>query len=473
VSTHTIILISIDNLRADCVGANPDPPSGPRRTRRPGTPTLDALAASGTFFQRCFAAASYTTASHASMLTGVFPVRHQVREYYRYPLNPEVPTVFELFKNAGYETLLATDFPFLLGPTLGFTRSVDRYLDQQDAEAINWIAERRDRPAFAFVHFGSVHNPFGLTSVEVDGDEFLSQVQAVERLVGSTGAGVETEWPERERSAHERHLRQRYFACTDALYESGRYDDLTELYVKGVEYFDRRRLARFIERLRAAGILDRALLVVTGDHGEEYSTRAFGHFNGLWEGIVNVPLIVAGPGVPRGVMRRDVCRTVDIVPTLADLAGLTLPAGAPGFDGVTLRPLFEDAGDLRLTARGEVWFGHSNEIRNFMERCVVAGHLLPSPSLSTTLLEYARNAEWKLVLRTDLVKTEETAWLFHVEDDRTETHDLAASYPDVAAAMRAEIVSRRGSVTGTPLEFADVDLESLRENLKDLGYLPG
>ena len=104
-SFDRIILVSIDNLRADCLSANSDKAKlAPYNLSSYGsTPTLDALASQGAFFTHCFSAASYTTASHASMLTGLYPAQHGVREYYRNGIRKNVRTLFQILKDAGYD----------------------------------------------------------------------------------------------------------------------------------------------------------------------------------------------------------------------------------------------------------------------------------------------------------------------------------------------------------------------------------
>jgi choline-sulfatase len=474
-ANNRIILISIDNLRADCLSANPDKSvlAPYALSRHCNTPTLDGLISSGVFFPRCFSAASYTTASHASILTGLFPARHGIREYYHNGLGKNVRTLFQILKAIGYDTLLATDFPFLIGPNLGFTRSVDQFIDQNENQALSWLEEHRDRPAFAFVHFGSVHNPFGLTSLEFDGDYFVTQVTKLAEKVGVPPIpDLGPEWPERKRSREEQVLRQRYFHCTDALYQRGQYGDLMQLYVDGIEYFDGNRFHKFIERLQNSGLLDDAVVAILADHGEEYSTRAFAHFNGLWEGIINVPLIVLGPEVPHGIVRHDVCRTVDVVPTLLDLAGVsTLETGAGNFDGLSLRSLFNSDSALRLKARGETWFGHTEKIRGFMEQCLVAGQLLPTPHFSTVRLEYLRDENWKFILRTDLETGEETPSIYRVEQDRTESSDLSATQGSLCDLMKHEITQYRGASFHEELNLENKALEDLRAELKDIGYL--
>jgi arylsulfatase A-like enzyme len=467
----TVILISIDNLRADCISANPDKSAlaDYNLDHYTETPILDNLVSKGTFFPNCYSASSYTTASHASILTGLYPAQHGVQEYYRNAISRDVQTIFDIFKRAGYVTLLATDFPFLIGPNLGFTRSVEHFIKEDDEQVLKYFNMHQDEKLFAFVHFGSVHNPFGLSSLKIDGEYFVQQVaQLGEKMGVPEMFRLEEEWIEHSRSTRERLMRQRYFRCTDLMYQQCRYNELMNLYSRGIEYFDRHRFRLFIEQMVELCKNDSTVLVVTADHGEEYSKRAFAHYNGLWEGIVNVPLIIIGPGIPGQKIQQSICRTVDIVPTLLDLAGINKDKSNFDLDGMSLAPgLYKDP----LSAKGETWFGYTEQIRNFMKLCQKAGKLLQVRSLANTRLEYMRKDEWKFILRSDFSKKQEESYLFHMKDDRLEKNNLAAQQPDIVKIMKEEVISGRRQSRVEEFHVEGEELEDLALNLKDIGYL--
>jgi arylsulfatase A-like enzyme len=474
---NRVILLSIDNLRADCISANSNKAALARfhLDHLPVTHTLDQLASQGTSFWQCFSAASYTTASHASILTGVFPPRHGVQEYYRHGLSDQVQTLFQRFKNAGYVTLLATDFPFLIGPNLGFTRSVDHFIIEQDDQVMRLLEAHRADKLFAFVHFGSVHNPFGLTSLEIDGDYFVQQVEQLGAKMGvPEQTTLEQEWIERPRATRERLMRQRYFKCTDKMYQQGQYDELMQLYARGIEYFDSHRFKRFIAQIEDSGLLDNALFALLADHGEEYDERAFAHYNGLWEGIINVPLIIRGPDIPAGQVSQSLCRSVDVAPTLLDLAGAGFNrASEIEFDGTSLRSPIQNRQPMHLAARGETWFGHTQRLVDFMALCQSTGRLLKARGIANTRLEYLRTSEWKLIVKTDMEQESERCSLFDISTDLLEEHDLAEQRPDIVATLGAELKAGRSQSAGQELHLESQQLSELALDLKDLGYLQG
>ena len=470
-----VLLVSIDNLRSDCVGAHPARGALRRfAVDDPVTPTLDAVVASGTTFRQCFSAAPYTTASHASILTGALPARHGIREYYRTGLSSSVSTLFELFKRRGYTTVLATDFPVLLGPILGFSRAVDHYLVEDDAAVAALLASLRG-PVFCFWHFGGVHNPFGLTSPAVDGGFFQAEVERVAAMAGiPEQTEAEAEWLDRERDERERLLRQRYIRATDTMYAHGRYDELMQLFVGGVGHFDRRRFADAIAALERLGWWQEATMAVVADHGEEYSERAFAHFNGLWDGIVQVPFILRGPGVEPGRAVDWVCRTIDVAPTLLELAGAELTAAeAAALDGTSLAGFLAEGRDPALVATGESTFGFADRIRDFMHACARAKGLLTAPVLSHTRLDYVRTARWKALARTDLA-TGYRAWSLHdVSADPTEDSDLAGQLPEVVRGLAAYLPETAAGPAPADVALGSREAAALAEALSDMGYRPG
>lgn len=470
-----VLLISIDNLRSDCIGAHPGR-EGLRRfaVSEPDTPTLDAVIASGTTFRQCFSAAPYTTASHASILTGAMPARHGIREYYRTGLSSSVSTLFELFKRRGYTTVLATDFPVLLGPILGFSRSVDHYVVEDDA-AVEALLSSLSGPVFCFWHFGGVHNPFGLSSPAVDGPFFQAEVERVAAMAGiPEQTDAEPEWLDKERDVRERLLRQRYIRATDAMYAQGRYDDLMQLFVGGVGHFDRRRFAGAVTALERVGWWQDATMAVVADHGEEYSERAFAHFNGLWDGIVKVPFVLRGPNVEPGRAVDWVCRTIDVAPTLLEIAGVALhPEEAAALDGSSLAGALAADRDPALIATGESTFGFADRIRDFMHACARAKGLLTAPVLSHTRLEYVRTARWKGLARTDLTTGYRSWSLFDVAADPTESTDLAGHLPSVVEGLAAHLPAQPAEPPSPDIALGSSEAAALAEALSDMGYRPG
>lgn len=322
-----VVLLSIDTLRADAIAANPNklwPKKYPRLTPVP-TPGLDRLASRGTFFTNCVTAAPYTSASHGSILTGLWPLKHGVFEEFRRPL--QVETTFSYAKRLGYQTLLKADFPLILGDLLGFTRDVDRYLVEDDDGALDGL---RSAPrTFSCVHFGGVHMPYGFHNLRFGGEDYEDKVIQLEREVGTKGHQLVDQLVETYRDARDTNMLLRYKAVVGELYRSGAYERIFELYLDGVRYFLERRLDSFLERLHDVMAGKVWLGVLVGDHGEEFDRESYGHFNSLAEGVLRVPAIFFGPHARPG-MYHDRVRTIDVGATLLDALGASIEGNLDG-----------------------------------------------------------------------------------------------------------------------------------------------
>ena len=281
-----LVLITLDTTRADRIGVY-----GHAAAR---TPNLDALARRGTRFARCDTAAPVTLPAHATILTGLFPPRHGVRDNGVFTLAPEVETLTERLRAAGYRTAAVVS-AIVLARRHGLDQGFERYDDdlgagyalgtevaERSADAATAAAERTlaglAPPFFLWVHYYDPH------------EEYRPPTR-----FAAGGAGP------------------------DRLYE-------------GEIAFVDEQLGELLSRLPPATVV-----AVVGDHGEmlgEHGEASHGLL--LFEAARRVPLILAGPGVPAGAVDPCLARTADLAPTLARLAGVELAAG---LDGQPLLPL--------------------------------------------------------------------------------------------------------------------------------------
>src|SRR5690606_8582932 len=116
----------------------------------------------------------YTTASHASVFTGLFPLRHGLYEYYNSKIDQK--TVFEYAKDHGRKVTFKTDFPIILGKPLGFTRGVDKYIVEDDEECLTELEKNKYDHTLDFIHFGGIHYPYGFHTLQIAGDDYRQKV---------------------------------------------------------------------------------------------------------------------------------------------------------------------------------------------------------------------------------------------------------------------------------------------------------
>jgi arylsulfatase A-like enzyme/Tfp pilus assembly protein PilF len=285
-----VLLVTIDTLRADHVGVY--------GYAAASTGTLDALAARGVRFETAIAQVPLTGPSHSSILTGLNPIRHGFRNNSGYALPATVRTAAEEFRAAGYRTAaFVSAFPLdrRFGLNRGFevyddhlprgndprrTPYVERFADATTDVALRWLSQAdAGTPWFLWVHYYDPHAPY-----EPPPD------------FGARGGSP--------------------------------YD--------GEIAFVDRELGRLLQAISARGASGHTLTVVTADHGEslgEHGEGAHGLF--VYDATLRVPLIMAGPGVAAGRVAKTVARSIDILPTLVDYAGLE---PRKGLDGRSLRP---------------------------------------------------------------------------------------------------------------------------------------
>jgi choline-sulfatase len=360
-------------MRTDVIASNPyklwpheHPGAHPARTD-----VLDHLVGEGAFFPNVITAAPYTGAAHGSVLTGQFPLHNGLHEFYNGSLGS--PSVFTYGRRAGRRTIMKVDFPIILGPELGFTRDVDVYLPEDDAAFIEAVAAAKSTVCLA--HFGGVHVPYGFHNLRFGGKDYLAKVAELEDTLPLDGLPFHDRLMESPRSEEDTNLLFRYKRAILYLYAERRYDMLFQLYLDGVEYFVTRRLQPFVERLteQISATGRRMLLVLFADHGEVFDEYSCGHFNSMAEGVLRVPLVIVGADVEPAIYPQRI-RTVDIAPTVLELADISSPA-AGVFDGRSLGAVVRGqeplAGDSPALA--EAYTSDLDEFNRFQERQLSGG----------------------------------------------------------------------------------------------------
>lgn len=281
-ANRNVLLVTIDTLRADALGA-----SGGQTA----TPNLDRLATDGLRFTGAHAHAVVTLPSHASILTGVYPFSHGVRDNAGYRLPAGATTMATILKQAGYATgAFIGAFP--LDSRWGLDQGFDDYDDR-----------------------------YGSTSR-------LGDFRMPERRAGSVVEAA-TEWIRRQPGkwaawvhVYDPHAPYQPPAPFDRQYAG-------HPYAGEVAYTDSALGPLFdLARSGPRG----TLIIVTSDHGEalgEHGEQTHGLF--AYEPTLRVPLIVNLTDRALGASPVNLSvRHIDILPTVLDALGMTAPDGLPG-----------------------------------------------------------------------------------------------------------------------------------------------
>jgi arylsulfatase A-like enzyme/cytochrome c-type biogenesis protein CcmH/NrfG len=364
-----LLLVTLDTLRADRVGCYGRPNAD--------TPALDALAGRGLRFAEAQSAVPLTLPSHATILSGLLPPRHGLRDNGLGVLPADVPTLATRLSAAGYRTGAFVG-AFVLDHRFGLDRGFARYDDEiqrspdelegerPGAEvvdrALSWL---RDAPAggagerqpfFAWVHLYDAHAPY--------------------------------EPPEPFRSRHRDDRYAGEVAAVDA------------------------QVGRLVAALERQGVAARTVVAVVADHGEALGEHGeLTHGLLLYQGTLRVPLVVVVPGVLAPRVVREPVGLADLAPTLAALLGQ--PLAAP-LDGRDLSATFgaggePQAADLYSETRYPATFGWS-----------------PIFALRRRELKYVEAPR---------------AELYDLARDPAEAHDLRAERRREAVALREALAS--------------------------------
>ena len=285
---QNVVLVTLDTTRADalgCYGAEGDP-----------TPVLDALAAEGTLFENASTAVPMTLPSHCSMLTGLYPPRHTVRDNGYWPLPQSATTLAERLADAD-----VTSAAFLAAVVLDRPFALDQGFDVYDApspepgadalhgersgpdvvaRALDWLAQRDpQRRFFLWVHLFDPHTPYApLPGGREDLPPYAAEVAQMDAELG-----------------------------------------------------------KLFGALRADGTLEETLVLVVGDHGEafgEHGEETHGDF--IYEPTMHVPFLMRGPRdlaqVTAGRREAGLVSIVDVYPTVLSAFGLEPADDVDGID---------------------------------------------------------------------------------------------------------------------------------------------
>jgi arylsulfatase A-like enzyme len=415
-----VIVVDVDTLRADGLSVYGN--------ARPTTPHFDALAAEGCRFEWAFAQAPYTLPSQVTLFTSLYPHSHGV-VHERDRLGEEAVTLAEAFRAASWRTAAFVDGGYVSEP-FGLAQGFETFVDSDRAglrrseSAIrDWIKANRDRPFLLVVHTYDTHSPYDppepwrsrfLAAVEPPSPGFEPTSEVLEEVRASQWSGEPRRLPERD------------LAYARALYN-------------GEVAFVDSWFGRLVSDLRDLDLFDRSVIAVVSDHGEEFGEHGSVLHEKLYSTVTRVPMIIRAPGGTPAVIRRAV-ETVDLMPTLLDLAGIPLPAGLQGRSlAASVRSGAEPAPKLGL--------GHSPFYGE--QRAAVSDEYHAIVTLESSKIE-----------------------LFRYRTDPLEARDLAAEAADDGSSLARRMSSAISRLPGPDGSRPQAELSAEAEaSLRALGYL--
>ncbi len=408
------------------------------------TPHIDKMATEGRIFRDFYVSTPMCSGSRAALMTGCYPRRINVKAVYfpgnKEGLNPEETTIAEVLKSRGYATacigkwhlgdqpeFLPTNQGFNLYFGIPYSNDMDRKVkkgrgvngldeawklqeeanswwnvpllrneeiierpadqttltDRYTAEAVKFIEENREQPFFLYMPHTMPHVPLFVSDERYDPDPHKAYELVVEHIDASVGA--------------------------------------------------------VLEALEKAGVADTTLVIFTSDNGPWLGKKHHagtaaplrgGKFS-AFEGGVREPTVMRWPArIPAGTECTQVASTIDLLPTLAKIAGADLPERK--IDGKDILPLMTDEPGAKSP--------HEDGFYYWSGTSEVVG---------------VRMGDWK-VLRTD--KDDPTkAELYNLAEDISEEQDLAAEHPEIVVRGQEKITAFQKSIEAEDRPAGRVD----------------
>ena len=396
-----VLLITVDTTRADHLSCY-----APGHAK---TPNLDALAARGVLFTHATAQVPLTLPSHACIMTGAYPTVHGLRDMGGFVLDKSHPTIASLTQAAGFQTAAVVGSR-AVARHFGLAHGFDTYDDDMGPQteegklpgifaerragvvtdhALDWLKQNAQRKFFLWAHYYDPHAPY--------------------------------DPPEPYRHEYARNL----------------YDG-------EIAYMDE-QVGRLLDGLDHLALTSRTLVIVVGDHGEslgEHGEATHGIF--LYDATLHVPLLVAGPDVPRGKVIADQVRSIDLHPTVMEFLHLTASSEA---QGVSLWPLIKQG----TPVRSNYSYGET---------------LYPRTYMGWSELRAMRTETWKFILAPH-------PEIYGLQRDPGELQNLITNHPAEADQLQKQIWEIAGKQAKTEtVTTAPVD-EQTRQELASLGYVNG
>jgi arylsulfatase A-like enzyme/Tfp pilus assembly protein PilF len=391
-----LLMITLDTTRADHL-----PMYGYKQVK---TPNLDALARESYIFEDAIAHAPLTLPSHASMLTGLLPISHGIRDNAGFFLDQKVTTLPEILKSKGYATSAFVS-AFVLDSRWKLNQGFDFYYDNfnleefkqlnpQDAqrpaeettaEALHWLDAHAKQRFFSWVHFYDAHDPY------TPPDPFKTE------------------------------------------YADNPYDG-------EIAYMDV-YVGKLLDKLKALGLKERTIVVLTGDHGEGLGQHEeITHAMFVYNATQHIPLLIHIPGAGHSRVK-GVVRHIDMFPTILDLAALSSPKEVQGRSLLPLMNRQKDTGRVAYSESiyAELHYGWS-----------------PLKSITTEQYKYIDAPKPELYDRTQ--DPNETKNLIHEK----------SSYAKVLKDQLNELIAKYQSKNLEGPQKMDPETE---EKLRALGYI--
>lgn len=409
-----VVLLTIDALRHDRLGCY-------GYERRPTSPNLDAWAPYAAVFDEAFAPAPWTVPSLGAIFTNHHPF--QIGAYTNScGISPASVTLPEIFHRNGFLTASFNTHALLINETTGFRRGFDEVFPAKadlpsddmhkmpfshtEPALMAWLERHARDRFFLWIHDMDTHQPF------TEGNTYLD----------------DPEW--------------------------SKYD-------AEVRWVDE-AFGRLMRKLQALGVWDDSLIIFTADHGEAFDEHGIiGHQDCMYDEVLRIPLLIQYPGLDGGRRIREPVESVDLFPTILELAGLPPENGV----GESLVPLLDGRRQRRL----QPYLFHSRYHYEKAYHEIAVRDRWWKLLATVKDLNGKKNRDERRPPVWDLNASSTQLELYHPATDPGEVNDLYDAYPDVVERLTGVLAGWQAGMR-PPDEIAPELDEAGREALRALGY---
>ncbi len=466
-----VILISIDTLRPDhlrCYGYD-----------KPTSPSIDAIADRGARFEQVHSTSSWTLPSHLALMSGLPDQLHGV-VHDTLALPEDTTMLAEVLREHGYRTGGFFGGPYL-DPVFGFDQGFELYdncgvvmyskpaqvvgaaaqmmdranerkshkeptAEKTHAKAVQFLERHQNEPFFLFIHHWDVHYDF--TAPRQFLDKFARP--------GPRTLPYPPDFPPNPQIHPE-------MSPAD-------YEFLLACYDAEIAWVDH-HVGKLMDKLDELGLTDDTYVIVTADHGEEFFEHGNkGHRQNLYDESLRIPLIVAGPGIRKGLRIPGQARIFDVMPTILELCDLPR---VPAVFGYSLVPWLDGERPVEME--------HLPIVAELTNRPIIAD---PNDPTKWTRADYTlrydatSGGNHKLIrMQKDVpagALAETHFELFDLANDPREERDLTASEPALfhrLEAAQARYIEALITAKRARAQNANRPLPpGLLEGLDDMGY---
>ena len=442
-----IILISIDDLRADHLGCY--------GYRRNTSPHIDAFARESILFDYAFSHEPWTPSSHGTMLTSLYPrtLSHQGAGM----VPPEIATLAEFLKNEGYITFAFSCSPWL-HPSRGFGQGFDEYIfpvdmafspddplreaEHQNKKIITALEKIKHKKFFAFIHYFDVHSKSQM--LPYDAPPPFNGLFTTDNATELKNGFGKTSGSEYLANVNKNRIKL----------PGSDLEHITALYDNGIAYMDS-SIGDLFKALQDMNRYDNSMIIITADHGEEFQEHGYMLHDNPYnhEELMHVPLLVKLPQKESsfaGKRISSLIELIDIMPSVMEYVNIK----PFNLQGTSFIPL------ITGKAKGKEYVYGLSSVKSL----------------------YVRSQKWKLMSDNEL--NESRLQLFDLEHDPQEHNNVVRERPDIknmlvkklqeqleASRVLGSQILRGASSEGIGIDKKFGINEEQKEKLKALGYV--